>query len=262
MKFAVIAPVKDLETYGDMSDNIHLVLAHLILGNEKYADFYRRRSEMGDYIILDNSAHEFGVGIGPEELCLAIDKVKASEVVLPDRLFFGEDTVEMTSNAYNIIKSEYPGMNFMITPQGRTHAEWQDCFGHMLLNFKDDDEVTVGISKDYEVWEGGLFRLVGMIPKDIPIHLLGWGRQMWVPPMIEATFPKRVRSIDSAKPLVYAMAGISLRKPISAAQPRYPRRQENFFESMKEIDYEIAVNNIEAIKEGLACGLIIAQPAV
>jgi hypothetical protein len=227
VRIAIIPPVSLLETYGPAGDAYHLCLSNEVLKYPDYVNFYRSRSEQGDYVILDNSAHEQLQGQSVTQLLLAARGINPSEIVLPDRLFFGDDTLERSAEAYGILRSEIPTANLMGVPQGRTVDEWTSClYGLKFLGVN-----TIGISKDYEVWDGGLLGLVhtvlrcGFNPESI--HLLGWGRDLWK----LTELAHLVRGVDSAKPIVYAMGGIQLPEVITSKNaPTYPKRRSNYFE--------------------------------
>jgi hypothetical protein len=65
--FCVIAPTAYLQYYATQSPR-HLVLAHLVAKDPAYAAFYRTRSDIGDFIIMDNGAFELGGSYPPERL--------------------------------------------------------------------------------------------------------------------------------------------------------------------------------------------------
>jgi hypothetical protein len=230
LRIAVIPPISLLEEYGVLGDGYHLCLSNEVLSNTTYASFYRWRSEViGDYVILDNSAHEQLQGQSLDALMQAADLVKPSEIVLPDRLFFGDDTVERSAEAADKLRQVFPGTKLMGVPQGRHPREWVNCLMGLSSFAKVD---TIGISKDYEVWDGGLAKLVmtvlqwGYRPEQI--HLLGWGRELWKLKELAGL----VRGVDSAKPIVYAMEGIRLPDDLNEKNtPPYPKRKADFFES-------------------------------
>ena len=57
MKIAFIPTIHTLET--DNTD-YHLALTHLVLKYSEYAEFYKKKREQGDFVILDNSLIELG----------------------------------------------------------------------------------------------------------------------------------------------------------------------------------------------------------
>ena len=84
MKLCLISPIAGLRKYATQSEGVHLALVHLVEESKEYADFYRERSMMGDRIILDNGAFEFGHPCPTDRLIDAADKIKAHVLVAPD----------------------------------------------------------------------------------------------------------------------------------------------------------------------------------
>lgn len=251
MKIAVIPPATLLQSYGILGDKYHLCLSHEVLTNVGYAEFYQRRRQEGDFVILDNSAHEQLEGQSLDQLVLAAQYIGPSEIVLPDRLFFGDDTLERSTEAYERLRTEFPSTKLMGVPQGRTISEWVTCLEGLLQLGVD----TIGISKDYEVWPGGLACRVldvGERHPSVDIHLLGWGRELWQLRNLEES--GLVRGVDSAKPIVYALHGVELPDVITPeTAPKYPRRKNDFFVGPKSGEYpeefhRIARANIAAFR--------------
>lgn len=252
MRVAVISPIPQLERFATQGDRYHLVLSHLISSSPEYRDFYRQRVQAQDFVILDNSAHEFGAGRHLEELIGCARDLSPDEIVLPDRLFFGEDTLESSGAALGRLRRAFDRtFRYMGVPQGRTFQEWRQCLGGLIKIGVN----TIGISKDYEVWDGGLQRLVEEVRAhswEVDIHLLGWGRQLWdLKSLTSLSDLALIRGIDSAKPLVYASAMIELPNPEilnPLTVPPYPKRS-NFFQLQEaDIDEFLAAINIAVFK--------------
>lgn len=84
--FCFITPVSYLDLFAVASDR-HLVLAHLVDRDEAYANFYKTRSELGDYIMMDNSAYELHEPYSPDKLISLAKLCGAHAIVLPDYPF-------------------------------------------------------------------------------------------------------------------------------------------------------------------------------
>ncbi len=250
MRVAIITPVPLLADYTEIIGSDHLVLAHLVLTSKIYTDYYRQRSNDGHFILLDNSAHELGDSIRTDLLIETARRVNASEIALPDRVFFGDDTLRTSQAAIQTYRRELPKTSVMGIPQGRVAREFYDCF-EGLCDLGID---TIGLSKDYEVWPGGLLGIVLEMRRrrgaEIPIHLLGWGRELYQLYLLgKQKEVLNIRSCDSAKPIVYAAAGIQLPLEPTHDVPEYPRRPGNFFQlSQKDLDKSIVSHNIDAFK--------------
>lgn len=266
MKAALITPIPMLQTlaFGDM----HLLLDNLAQESPAYRSYYRKRAAQGDYLILDNSAHEEGAGNDHVGLLTRARQVYASELVCPDVLFDAMGTVDRTAGALAYYKDQNMlGLQLMLVPQAALEPfnkgeEWAKCL-YMLCEMHSQTfpgkTFTVGISKDYEVWPGGIDALITRYVKplldqrkyDFEVHLLGWGRDSarlydlgrnhtWI------------RSTDSAKPYVYASQHTSIPYPTYAyttADPRaifppYPGRPDGFFNmEFDQSQIAIAINN-------------------
>lgn len=116
--FCVIAPTAYLDFYATQSKR-HLVLAHLVSKDAKYAEFYRRCSAAGDFIIMDNGAFELGESYAPDRLIELGLMCGADAIVLPDYPFQPSDvTVKAADKWAPIIKDA--GFRTMFVPQGET----------------------------------------------------------------------------------------------------------------------------------------------
>ena len=221
------------------------MLSHL-LEDPDYANFYRAESGTS-FIILDNSAHERTTGNPVKELVAQAREIQASEIVIPDKLFDGKATLIQARDSFhwlaNAKSKSYMSSDWrwMVVPQGQTWEEYEWCFRQLLKLCRAWENQlghcwggwTIGVSKDYEMFEGGLYRIVSELLEplhtndpSIQFHLLGWGRDLWALGEIAQDFDW-VRSVDSAKPYVYAAAGVAL-YPL-ANYPAYPKRQPNYF---------------------------------
>lgn len=75
-----ISPFSVMEKAAKHS-NFHMVLAHLVLREQEYADFYRNEKK---FKLLDNSFFELGECLKPYEVLKAAEKVKADCLILTD----------------------------------------------------------------------------------------------------------------------------------------------------------------------------------
>lgn len=253
MKVALIPPIPSLRAFGQ--GEFHLLLSHL-LDSPLYASHYILQRKLGAYLVLDNSAHENGEGDDPEALMYKANRINAQEVVVPDVLFDGEKTVEKAISAHEVWLEKRPSATdivrqkgFMYVPQGKTYEEWRSCLNelvsthlYMAKRYDLKRSFVIGLSKDYEMWDGGLMRLLDedlvplrqdLLKKDIQMlcHLLGWGRNLWDLGLI-AKKHVWIRSTDSAKPFVYALNGVNLgRYDLSVLPPVYPGRSPVYFQT-------------------------------
>ena len=275
MKIALIPPIPNL-TLAREGDGIHLLLAHLCK-EQKYVDFYKERSRKGDYVILDNSAHEHGTGSPMEGLLHLARRLEAHEVVVPDVLFDMRATVESCRRTLRwLVTPEgwaaYEAANrprLMLVPQGPTMQALILCLRGLLEAWERfvvtapglTPPPVVGVSKDYQSYSKGLpwfvsnvltfYRGNGMYD----VHLLGWANDLWATAEVQRLAPW-VRSTDSAKPFVYAQAGVRLEP--GGRYPEYPRRNEDYFEAKIEDPVVLAAAkaNIEVYRAAATDALI------
>lgn len=250
MKAALIPPIPELSRYG--IGEFHLLLSHL-MEDPTYAEHYKRERARGAYLVLDNSAHEYKVGQAAKELKEQAIYLNAQEVVVPDALEDGEKTVELATQT---LEQWFEGRDdsmaqlnpaLMYVPQGKDESDYKHCLEeliriHCYMSKKVPGfrrSFVIGVSKDYDIWDGGLIHLLReyIAPtRDVlweereikmQVHMLGWMRYLWHLNEIAKEFPW-LRSTDSAKPFVYARDGTYTApyKPV----PPYPARPSDYFE--------------------------------
>jgi hypothetical protein len=252
MKIAYIAPISELE-YTNRSD-LHLVLPHLFSEpfGARYRQHYRRRRSQGDYLILDNGADEFGSAtIRLPALLGHARRMRAQEVVLPDVQQDGRATVNAVQEACEWLLTEAGRSAYrsaerprlMIVPQGKSYDEWVDCFSSIfeltlgtVARIDPDSEyetekdpIVVGVAKNHDkLVLGGVVRLVHTIKSNLKtdIHMLGWPRSP--SSMTQIVRMDCVRSVDTARPFVYAMNRQTVTSVHGRHRP-YPGRMDNYF---------------------------------
>lgn len=267
MKVALIPPVPELKRFGQ--GDFHLLLTHLF-DNSDYVFHYRLQKQAKAYLVLDNSAHEFKRGLVPERLLAAAWSIQANEMVMPDVLFKGTDTIDAGAKALDWLTDQ--GMSrfedlkprIMLVPQGADRFEYYTCLSGLIWKYQVmtrrypalfDRPPVIGVSKDYEIWEGGIEKLFAdrleRIHNEyqIDVHLLGWGRELWRLGELADAHPW-IRSTDSAKPFVYGSKYIDIDDPTKP--PEYPTRDESYFRTpLDSLMRDISDHNV-AVFKGLA----------
>jgi len=126
-EFCIIAPTQYLEEYALQSES-HLILAHLIDTDDRYAEFYKGLSE--DHLkIMDNGAFELGESYNPSKLIGLATKCGADVIVLPDYPFCGGfKTINAAEEIIDQIKAA--GFKTMFVPQSQTGdtQDWIDTY--------------------------------------------------------------------------------------------------------------------------------------
>lgn len=272
MKAALIPPIHHLDEFGD--GQFHLLLTHL-LKSPRYRAHYKRQRANGAYLVLDNSAHEQGHGQDPTTLLKAGFDLDAQEIVVPDVLDDAGATIEFCLAAHEewfengVAKEmlEVYSPAFMYVPQGNSVADWAECLISLIRiheycarKYSLRRDIVIGMSKDYDVWPGGLRRLIAeyIVPQrnrlehhgvKMHVHMLGWSRQLWNLQSIARVYPW-IRSTDSAKPFVYALANRNLVNSVQATPPEYPKRNKNYFtQKMTPKQTEFAKANVWVFRQ-------------
>jgi hypothetical protein len=131
VQFCIISPASGLQRWATKS-KAHLVLSHVT--NALYQQFYRKRSEAGDLIILDNGAYEGA--LNSNELLERIGLYHPKIVVLPDLLGGGGlDSFNISKAFHDRWKSVISHTEWMYVPQGETITDFEYAL------FKGMDEI-------------------------------------------------------------------------------------------------------------------------
>ena len=206
MKLATIVPFAYLGL--GRFDDYHMVLAHLVDTNPGYERFFREASERGQFVLMDNGVVERGNPMNVHELLARAWRVKATELILPDRIGDAYQTCRMSRQALvqvgNLCQT-------MAVPQGNTFHAWKECLSVML----DWPVASIGISRFTNAF--GLNRLQvleqadKLLASSKQIHLLGCAGdpvEIWD---IEQKWPGRIRGVDSGIASIYAQERLYMR---------------------------------------------------
>jgi len=183
-----------------------MALAHLVLQSEEYATFYLNRSAAGSFVLMDNGVVE-GEPLPLAKVIEAANRIRATEIVLPDTIRDGVRTWHQVDDAFNtgifrdFIKET--GTQVMAVPHGERMVAWLGCLQH-LSEYPID---TIGISKfemhDPRTAVQGRVAMVPHVKRIMPkaeIHFLGIGGSP-----IEISYPTyEVRGVDSCIPTIAA----------------------------------------------------------
>ena len=226
MQFAFISPV-DIALMGAIADveremyhrpPMHLILAHVCEENPTYAQFFQKRSDCGDHIILDNGAYEKGSAVSNNVMERWIEVMRPTEVVLPDVMFDKYKTLNRTLGTHEMWVKRWPKQKFMVVPQGQDLSDWWDCFTTLKRNLPI--KTSWSIFKKSSTFDGGRFAVLDRIksyytsPDGLATsyssigdwHLLGGDNTFEELRAIPYLYPW-VRSMDSADPITASLAG-------------------------------------------------------
>lgn len=226
IKLGFIVPTNVLKQYAVMSD-YHLVLAHMVRDDPDYLQFYRDRSDNGDFITLDNSSYELGDDVFSEDELLEFAKaVGAREIMAPETYQDAESTMNKAKAFVDNIKSKNSDMQVFCTVHGSTYSEYLNVIDTYLelgvdtigLSCRLDQEpksrnrVHVGHSRE---WHSAMVRVrlvqdtVKMLGSSTNtnsvVHLLGLNHPCEL--AFQARFNFLVRSNDSSAAFLAGMEG-------------------------------------------------------
>lgn len=202
MKIAEIVPVSCLNYIEDK--DYYMCLAQLVLKNEEYAEFYRKKAKEGKYVILDNGAAE-GESLNFDDLYEAYAMIQPTEIILPDVLFDSYETIKRSVIFYQSYMADEE-CKIMVVPQAESLRKWISCTRDMLDIMPIN---TIGIPK----WLGSKNRLYRVAASGClaetkkEIHLLGCSESPEVLKMCKEINPN-VRGCDSAYAYLCSKANI------------------------------------------------------
>ena len=138
-----ITPTAYLEKYASQSNN-HLCLAHIVDRDPVYAEFYKKMSNRGDLVIMDNSAFELLEPYSPDKLFELGKKCGAQILFMPDYPFNkGEVTIEAAKKYIPIFKQA--GFKTFFVPQSET-GNLEDYINTYKWGAENPDVDVIGCS--------------------------------------------------------------------------------------------------------------------
>lgn len=229
-KLAHIVPRDLLDMIAD--NQYQMSLAHLIKQDEKYLAFYRRMVAAGRYVLMDNGAAE-NSQLDLEGLYECWNKLRPSELILPDTLCDRESTLNKTKKAIKYFKEKGVDCYFMAVPQGASLEEWKQSAEELI---QIPEVHCLGVSKFLTIKTSDpnvRYKATSHIEKlrkeynryDVEVHLLGCDAGPSEPGAIFRDFDF-VRGCDTALAYIYAQAQIGL-EPGSSR----PRGEMSFLEN-------------------------------
>ncbi len=241
MRFAPICPVRyDPARY----TNLHLVLAHQVLEDPSYADYYRSLPQSYT-IILDNGTVENGQP-DLKRLVEAYELLNRKLIVVaPDYLHDSQATLEVSREFFEC--RAWRPEEVMVVPQGVEWQEWIEC----LRSFCEFGEFKyVGIPRVCEDFESGRswlywasrIQLQSLRRKrEWKYHLLGIQHNIsevfWA-----LHLSNSVVGVDSSLPIRAAYAGLSITDPFDL------RTLEDFGEYREDLEEKVQECILSCVK--------------
>jgi len=212
LKAAIISPTPLLRRYSSQS-TYHLALAHLVLTDIDYCDFYREAVEEGDYVIMDNSVIELGYPMPVEELIKAIARTGAQELILPDYPQDPKKTFLAAHNAAPIVRHSFPDVKLQAVPQWYGSMDpdnWMNSHTRLVSELDEEHKVDViGIPKFLGKYRPAICESLNLQHSDHhEYHLLGTtGNPLEIKDLTKHTW---LRGVDTKAPVRFGTNGIVL----------------------------------------------------
>lgn len=193
---------------------------------KRYRGFYRKRSEEGDFIILDNGAAE-SFEFGHKHLHTMADSMGVREIVVPDTLYDPEDTLDKARAFSRHASKDY---QYMVVAQGRTA---EDCIRSIQVIARTprlEYVTTLGIprllneSDRFARQRVSEFLAATDFQYMYQYHYLGAGQ--WFDEVGYLDAVGVGRGIDTSAPIYMGQNGYTLQKG-----NRYKKRPSTFFTS-------------------------------
>ena len=206
----------------------------------KYLDFYRTRSDQGDFIILDNGAAE-GILYGTKHLFTLAKEIGASEIVIPDTLGDANDTLAQAQAFARYAQSDY---QYMFVLQGSTAEEVMFCLRALDNGNMFSYVTTLGIPRHlYAIDSTFRTELTKMLIHEnfhlrYNIHFLGasqWMKEIWALETLTRGL-EGFRGIDTSLPIYMGLEDLSIETD------SYMPRPQNFFTRSDDNEKVINMN--------------------
>ena len=194
IQLALEIPTALLEALTPFTE-LDFALAHKVLEDEKYAEFYAAREE-DRTLILDNSMHELGHPLPPAELLRAAHSCRADYVIAPDMLGQPARNLLWFFETRKALAEEF---KTAVCLCGRTPEERRI----FLQEVYEADMLCLPFREERVAW------FLEQLPQWTRIHLLGVSTleelSLW--PVIADRYTQISFSVDTGKPLKAAMVG-------------------------------------------------------
>lgn len=203
MRLMMEIPRAWLQTLSPLCDG-DFAIAHQVLEDKYYADFYKDQASSGRLVFLDNGFHELGRSLSAAELLEAASRINPTLVIAPDRLGDQRYGLEQFGEALRIFPPEI-AIGCVIA--GTTPAERAEMFmkvkGHAkMLCFPYREN-------RFEWFSDLLLKIPKYIQWPPRIHLLGvnelWELKAFRDKFAEEGIDPRRISVDTSKPVKFGI---------------------------------------------------------
>jgi hypothetical protein len=217
-------------------------IAHQVLEDKYYADFYQDQSKSGRFVVLDNGFHELGRSLTPPELLEAATRINPSIVIAPDRLGDQKFGLEQFFETVNIFPPEI-GVGCVIA--GTNPAERAEMF----MKVKAHAKMLCFPYREprFEWFSDLLLKIPSYIQWPARIHLLGvsefWELKAFRDKFAELNIDPRRISVDTSKPIKFGIQRTRFSEKISSLRGAGPLAEiatKANSECMADVLYNIA----------------------
>jgi len=230
--------------------------------SEYYTEFYRNRSLAGDFVMMDNSVIELKEPVELKRVLAAAKKVRAQEIILPDRLQDRIGTIQLLRESFNTLNLLQQSRQFspdaynpkiQVVPQGETIEDWFACLEDMMT-FKHDWQ-TIGVPRCTNDLKDAtradvLQRIDEVFKGDPPfeVHLLGLSNNVTELRLYRDKYPW-IRGVDSKLPIRCGinMIGFHPDKGLLLTSTKCMRPMDMFEE--EDLHPALTYYNIDIMKE-------------
>lgn len=209
LRIATILPIPEM--WREQDSDYHMALAHLA-DSPIYSEFFRKQSERGAFVLMDNGVVETGKAMQVRDLFRVGREIKATQICLPDKIFDCKTTLRLHEDA---VRTDRNGCesSFMAMPQGRNLDEWIKCATRMVEKADDWGVRAIGITKFLEGMvhhrSEAILAVPGLIESDLDIHLLGClGNDPFEAYITGMALRNRIRGVDSGMAAIWTQAGL------------------------------------------------------
>lgn len=210
MRLMMEIPRAWLEPLSPLCDG-DFAIAHQVLDDKYYADFYKNQSKLGRFVVLDNGFHELGHPLTIPELLEAADRIGPTVVVAPDRL--GDQRFGL-EQFFETLRAFPPEIGVGCVLAGVTPAERAEMFMKVCKHAK---MLCFPFREPRLEW---FCDLLEKIPKYIQwppqIHLLGvnelWELKAFRDKFEDLGIPSKRVTVDTSKPIKFGIVGKRFKK--------------------------------------------------
>lgn len=260
-KLALIPPTPHLDLG---NTTVHMMLAHLC-DDPEYVKHYRHQKLIGDFLILDNSAYEFGesqvnmAALLAHGYYLQVDELVAPDVIMDERGTFAKtlDSIAFMESVVGQMAWKRAGQpRIMVCPQvDPEHQSIDSYHRHATLLMEMwhyqtpylSGHITLGVTKNMNKLLGGWRSLFREVVSDlginypIQVHALGMPKSLVTVKKVLKDNPF-IRSIDTALPFVCATQHMKMQVPDGAL----PSRPEGYLDrKFTPEEVALAIENIQ-----------------